>query len=67
MVSPEGIIKVITPNGRIERTLRDQSGSSIAFIAEARRIKDYIYIGSVINPFLARIPSSLLTSAMVCE
>lgn len=67
MIPPTGVIKVVTPEGRIVRTLRDETGSSIAYITEGHRVNNYIYIGSVINPFLARVPASLLSSPRYCR
>ena len=52
-----GIFKKIDgKNGRIIETYVDETGTKASYVAEAEPKGNYIYLGSVILPYITRVP-----------
>jgi len=59
LASPMGLVKVVHKNGTIRRVFIDRNATNIGYLADASIHGDYVYFGSVVNPFLGRVRKSV--------
>jgi len=58
LITPSGLIKKIDSRGRVLEVIKSESPSVLSYVAEAEVHDGYIYIGSVVNQFIAKVKVS---------